>query len=208
MDHEWRCIPSLKLTKPLKMGNSKRKVVFQSSIFRCELSVSGTVLLLNESSDAKSSAKLLLFERLKKTRLFFERVGSCNRFEMAWYSIFEQWKKKSPWFFWVLFFGDEILLTCVGNSINHEIKIPMKQAVFFGECHVRFFLKRGSCCCRPGGPGEMFCFLFRLYQGLCLRGVCQGSGAGDLFGKASRQWIFWGLKRANPWRSNPYIGNG
>ena len=29
-------------------------------------------------------------------------------------------------------------------------------------------------------------FFFSSYQGLCLRGVCQGSGAGDLFGKASR----------------------
>ena len=40
---EWEMLHSLKLTWPLKMGLPKWKVVFQPSIFRCELLVSGRV---------------------------------------------------------------------------------------------------------------------------------------------------------------------
>ena len=36
-------LPSLKLTSPLKMSHPKKKLVFQPSIFRCHLLVSGRV---------------------------------------------------------------------------------------------------------------------------------------------------------------------
>ena len=39
-----RPLPSLKLTYPLKIGLPNRKLVFQPSIFRCKLLVSGRVL--------------------------------------------------------------------------------------------------------------------------------------------------------------------
>ena len=40
----WRVLPSLKLTaRPLKIGHPNKKLVFQPSVFRCELLVSGRV---------------------------------------------------------------------------------------------------------------------------------------------------------------------
>ena len=48
-------IPSLKLTQPLKIKFPKRNLVFQPSTFRCELLVSGRVVVFIKKIPAKSS---------------------------------------------------------------------------------------------------------------------------------------------------------
>ena len=44
-EHLWCCWRTSPNSSPLKIGHPKRKLVFQPSIFRCELSVSGRVYL-------------------------------------------------------------------------------------------------------------------------------------------------------------------
>ena len=137
-------IHSLKLTWHLKIGHPKRKVVFQPSIFRCELLVSGRVC--HHSQDGPGIA-IITWKTHKEPRWYTSWRSSM---EIAGHStvsccirtvcIGPRWSLWWPWSFLLVLQGD--IYNYIYIYIPWAPKTMKNQG--FGHLNTRLFTKKTS----------------------------------------------------------------